>query len=269
MIIDAEQQLLRDFMGSNGGWPTRPSARGSILDLEALCLFDGKGGRWRVIQDVLDEPPECPACHAPPHQGYYALKEDGGYEIRVCGSCLHDMANFSQQRLIRRYWRKVGQHLRAVSDWRDLMVAALVWLDLNRTYENTPGEAREQWVAVRRLYRRYIQFGFLGPDNANYLHSVVTGSLHAGATGDLQEIEAFRKKELYSTPEQRYLAMLLSPDCYRQLSSRGKRRVGIIWDSTKGDPSRMGPRTRVALTRLYKQTIQRRRGEGGIENLPW
>ncbi len=265
MIVDAEQQLLRDIMDSKGSWPRRPSARESTESLESLRLFDEKGGQWKVVQDVLREPAECPRCLAPPQIGFFTLQGvSDGSTIQACGSCVHGMAGPTEQRLIGRYWRKVGQHLRSVSDWMDLMVAALVWLELHRDYENTPGDPREQWVEVRRLYRRFLHFGFLGPENAETLHFIVTGFQHSSATGNLWEIEAYRKKQFFTTPEERYLFQLLSPDVYWHLSDKGKHQVNTIWDATKGETSRIGPRTRVTITRLYRQAIDRKRGEDGI-----
>lgn len=262
MIPDARRRFVEEIAGYKGNWPPRPSARRALQQMEALRVGDRTQEEWRVVRDVLEVPAHCARCQGPPEMGFYTLEETHDKrQIGVCGGCLRVLAGPGNERVVVRYWKKVGQHLRNVSHWRDLMVSALLWLEIHRNYEEKPGVAREQWATVARLYSRYIRFGFLSPANAETLYLLVSERGHDAVIGDSRKLEEFLKTAAYSTREQRYLAELLSPKLYRHLSAKARQQVNRTWHATMGDHRRIGPRRMITLTKLHQQVVGKLRRE--------
>lgn len=262
-IIESEKRFLDDILSYKGDWPTRPTVKTVIHDLLDLQVGDEKTGKWKVVQDVMTIPPTCPSCHQPPKWGCYVLKEEGGYEIKVCGMCLRDLAPPDQKGLIRRYWTKAGRTLHAISDWRDLMVVTLIWLELHRDYENQPGTAREMWLAVRWFYRRYMRYGYLRDYHANVLYVIVTEGRWTDVSREQSEIDTFRQGPKW-TPEQNYLSTLLSPELFPYLTVMDKDRVFQLFKGTGGDEERLGePRTRTYLAGAHARALRRKNWRTG------
>ena len=263
MVIESEKRFLSEILSYKGDWPTRPTAKKVIHDLLDLQVGGEKTGMWKVVQDVLTVPPTCPSCHQPPQWGFYTLKEDGGYEINVCGLCLRDLAPSGQKGLVRRYWAKAGRPLHAISNWRDLMVVTLLWMDLHRDYEDRPGTAREMWLAARWMYRRYMSYGYLRQHHANALYAIVTEARWADVNREQSEIDTFRQRPTW-TPEQNHLSALLSPELFPHLTVSDKERTFRVFKRTGGDGERLGePRTRTYLAGAHARALRRKNWRTG------
>ena len=264
MILEAEQQILKVIMDCKGYWPTRPSVRATVDKLMDLHVGDDKTGQWRVVQDVLSGPSVCPSCQKAPKFGFYVLEEvQDKTELRMCGDCLRLLMPKSDRGLVRRYWRKVGKPLRAVSDWWNLMVAALIWLELHNDYENRPGTAREMWLAARWLYRRYMRFGYLRDYHADALYAIITDGKRAGVNREQSEIDTFRQRPKW-TPEQNHLSALLSPELFPHLTVSDKERTFRVFERTGGDGERLGePRTRTYLAGAHARALRRKNWKTG------
>lgn len=264
-LITAEKRFLDDILSCKGDWPTRPYATRAIHRLLDLQVGDEKTGTWSVVQDVMTAASECPSCHQPPKWGYYALKEEGDYEIKVCGVCLQNLVPPEKRKWIRGYWRAAGKPLHAIPFWRDLMIVTLIWLELHRDYENQPGTARELWLAARWFYRMYMRRGHLRQEYANSLYTIVNEGRWADVSREQSEIATLLKRPKW-TIEQNYLSTVLSPRLFPYLTVKDKERVFRLFRQTGGDGQRLGePRTSAYLAGAHARALKRknwRRGDG-------
>ncbi len=236
-LIDHYHKKLTDHVTTLvDGWPVRPKAQLLIQKLRDLRIPDTNGGNWKVIEDVFDLPPTCPACDLPPQFGVLKLKHESGAIATMCGACAEQLVGKGNPSygIIRAYWWSVGQQRRAFPDWMPLIVAATVWLHLHNDYKVLAGSAYEHWAQVKEFRDRYMKFGMLDTVKANQLALIVSGYTLPVDAGEWNLVRNFTKQVTHPTPEEGMLATLLLPDNFEKMWPERQRRVIDIWRHVDG-----------------------------------
>jgi hypothetical protein len=229
MIRDARNQFLSEILSYQGKWPATPRTQRLIDAMSRLEVGDAEAGQWKILKEILEHPAECPSCHKPPQWGFYLLQEmQDGHQIQLCGRCLADLAGPEKAKMLHRYWNYVGGPIHEVSEWRDLVVGMMVWMNLHPKYQNTPGTARDQWERVKYTYQWYMRHGYILPIVADNMRLIIGDTRWDMVVYDKVELKRFASGIMWS-PEQRMLADMLQVDLYRHAGKKTKAKLTMLW----------------------------------------